>query len=94
MAANEDQQHRLQRWQLWPLLLGLMHHGPECAQAAYDPSQEAVSDTLSCLSVCAEAFAAAAPWQEADEASALLRACMSLTLRSCIMQSCCQLELH
>lgn len=67
VAVNEDQEQRMQRWQLWPLLLGLLHHSPECAQASFDPVQEAVTDTMSCLSVCAEALAAAAPWQEAEE---------------------------
>ena len=68
VAANEDQQHRLQRWQLWPLLLGLLHHSPECGQAAYDPNQEAMTDTMSCLTICAEALAAAAPWQAETQA--------------------------
>lgn len=51
----------MRRWQLWPLLLGLMHWSPECANATFNSMQDTLNSNLSCLSICSEALVAAVP---------------------------------
>lgn len=70
-AGSEDV-HCSQRWQLWPLLLGLMHWSPECGKATYIASQETVGNNMSCISICSTAFVAAVPAPDVtDEVRAL-----------------------
>ena len=77
-AGNEDPQC-VQRWQLWPLLLGLMHWSPECGKATYSAAQEAVSNNMNCITICSTAFMAAVPAPDATDEVRLLRS-LSLAL--------------
>ena len=88
-AGNEDPQC-VQRWQLWPLLLGLMHWSPECGKATYSAAQEAVSNTMNCITVCSTAFMAAVPAPDVTDEVRHLRS-LDLSLSSQIQQ-CCHLQ--
>lgn len=60
-------QCNISRWQLWPLLLGLMHWSPECTKAMLNGAHDAMSSSMNCLSICSEALVAAVPAPEVTD---------------------------
>ena len=65
-AGNQDSVST-QRWQLWPLLLALVHWSPDCGKTTFVGGQEALSNNMSCISFCSEALAATTPALATDD---------------------------
>ena len=61
LLSGDGSLERLERWRLWPLLLGLPLWSPAWNSAKFLPAIGATTGNLDAITICAEAFALTLP---------------------------------